>query len=133
MTTTDHDDSNDGEAGSSSVRHIPTAAHSNKRQARPPTDHFKRLLEEAYPNHAYLVRHKLKDRGMMMSFMTSGSLTWAAELIEGPDGSNMTPFPEENVVMMVYEWWPPSGRYRMSKLSPKAQTHHSWGHGGSGL
>jgi hypothetical protein len=41
----------------------------------PPTNHFKRLLEEAYPNHAYPVRHKLKDCDMMRSFMTSGTLT----------------------------------------------------------
>jgi hypothetical protein len=38
-------------------------------------DHFKRLLEEACPNHAYPIRHKLKDYGMMRSLMTSGSLT----------------------------------------------------------
>jgi hypothetical protein len=75
MTKTDHDDSNDGEAGGSGVRHISTAAHSDKCQVRPPMDHFKRLLEEACQNHAYPVRHKLKDYGMMRSFMTSGSLT----------------------------------------------------------
>jgi hypothetical protein len=34
--------------------------------------------------------------------MTSGSLTWGAELDEMPDGSNTTPFSEENTVMMVY-------------------------------
>jgi hypothetical protein len=42
---------------------------------RPPIDQFKRLLEEAYPNHSYTVRHKLKDCGMMRIFMTSGSLS----------------------------------------------------------
>jgi hypothetical protein len=57
------------------MRCISTAVHSDKRRARPPTDHFKRLLEEANPNHAYPIRHKLKDCGMMISFMTSGSLT----------------------------------------------------------
>jgi hypothetical protein len=40
-----------------------------------PIDYFKRLLEEACPNHTYRVRHKLKDCSMMRSFMTSGSLT----------------------------------------------------------
>jgi hypothetical protein len=35
-------------------------------------DHFKRRLKEAFPNHAYPVRHKLKGYGMMRSFMTSG-------------------------------------------------------------
>jgi hypothetical protein len=65
-------------------------------------DHIKRLLVEAFPNHVYLVRHKLKDCDMMRSFMTSGSLTWGAELNEGPNGSDMMPFPEENTIMMVY-------------------------------
>jgi hypothetical protein len=43
----DHDNNNDGEAGGSDVRHISTAAHSDKRQARLPMDHFKGALEEA--------------------------------------------------------------------------------------
>jgi hypothetical protein len=95
MATTDHDDGNDGEAGGSGVRHVLSAGHSDKHQARPPTDHFKRLLEEACPNHAYSIQHKLKDYDMMRSFMTSGSLTWGAELDEGLNGSDTTPFPEE--------------------------------------
>jgi hypothetical protein len=48
------------------------------------------------------MRHKLKDYGMMRSFMTSGSLTWGAELDEGPDGSDTKPFTRENVILMVY-------------------------------
>jgi hypothetical protein len=75
MTTTYHDDGHGWETGGSSVRHISTATRSGKRPVRPPTDHFKWLLEEAYPNHAYPVSHKLKDCSMMRSFMTSGSLT----------------------------------------------------------
>jgi hypothetical protein len=59
----------------SRVRHISTATHSDKHQAGPPTDHFQRVLEEACPNHTYPIRHKLKDCGMMTSFMTSQSLT----------------------------------------------------------
>jgi hypothetical protein len=91
--TTGHDDSNDREAGGSGVRHCSTAARNDKCHARPPTDHFKRLLEEACPNHAYPVRHKLKESSMMRNFMTSGSLTWGAELYEGPNRSDMMPFP----------------------------------------
>jgi hypothetical protein len=34
------------------------------------------LLEEAFQNHAYPVRHKLKDYYMMRSFISSGTLTW---------------------------------------------------------
>jgi hypothetical protein len=92
MTTTD---SNDGEAGDSGVRRISNAARSDMRQAMPPTNHFRRLLEEACPNHAYPIRHKLKDHDMMRSFMTLGSLTWGVELNEGLDGSNTIPFPEK--------------------------------------
>jgi hypothetical protein len=36
---------------------------------------------------------------MMRSFMTLGSITWGAEPDEGPDGSDTTPFPEENAIM----------------------------------
>jgi hypothetical protein len=67
-----------------------------------PTDQFKRLLEEACPNHAYPVKHKLKDCGMMRSFMTSGSLTWSTKPNEGPDRSDAAPFPKENAIMMVF-------------------------------
>jgi hypothetical protein len=72
MTMTSHGNSHDWKVGSSGVGCVSTATHGNRRLARPPTDHFKRLLEETFPNHIYLVRHKLKDCGMMQSFMTSG-------------------------------------------------------------
>jgi hypothetical protein len=52
-TTINHDNGNNGVAGGSGVRHILTTVHSDKRQGRPPTYHFKRLLMEACPNHAY--------------------------------------------------------------------------------
>jgi hypothetical protein len=77
--------------------------------ARPPTDHFKRLLEEAWPNHAYPVKHKLKDCGMMRSFMTLGSLTWGVELDKGSDRSDTTSFPKDNTVMTVYGGRPHQG------------------------
>jgi hypothetical protein len=89
------------------MRHISTATHSDKRLVWLPTDHFKRLLEEACPNHAYSVRHKLKDYSMMRSFMTLGSLTYYAELDERSDGSNTMPFPEVNTIMTVYRGRPP--------------------------
>jgi hypothetical protein len=85
---------------------------------RPPTEHFKRLLLEAYPNHTYPIRCKLKDSDMMRSYMTSGSITSGVELIEGPDMSDMTPFPEENTVMMVY-----GGRLTYPIFIPKPSTH----------
>jgi hypothetical protein len=51
MTTTDYDNDNNGKADDFDMWRIMTAAHSDKHQARPPTNHFKRLLEEACPNH----------------------------------------------------------------------------------
>jgi hypothetical protein len=99
---TSHDDGNNRESGGSGMRHTSTVASSDKCEARPPTDHFKRLLEEACPNNAYPVRHKLKDCGMMRSFMISRSLSWGAELKKGSDGSDTMPFPGENAVLMFY-------------------------------
>jgi hypothetical protein len=122
MTTID---GNDGEEGGSIVRRALTTAHSDKRQERPSTYHLKRLLDEACPNHTHPIRHKLKDCGMMRSFMTSRSLTSVAEIDEEPDGRDTTPFPEENVVMTVYGGHPSLGRCRMSNLSPKALTRCS--------
>jgi hypothetical protein len=72
-TMTSHDNGRNWEAGGSSVGYISTTMRSDKHLTRPPMYHIKRLLEEACLNHAYPVRHKLKDRGMMRSFMTLGS------------------------------------------------------------
>jgi hypothetical protein len=71
---------------------VSTATHGNKCLMRPPIEYIKRLLEETYPNHAYLVKHRLKDYGMMQSFMTSRSLTWGTKLDEEPNGSDTVPF-----------------------------------------
>jgi hypothetical protein len=109
---------------------ISATTHSGKRSARVPTDYLKRLLEEACPNHTYPVRHKLKDCGMMRSFMTSGCLTWGAEPDEGPNGSNVWLFPEENAIMTVFKGHPLVGRHHMSSLGPRIPTHGGWGRGG---
>jgi hypothetical protein len=50
-----------------------------KSQVRPPTDHFKRLLEAACPNHTYPVKHKLKECAMMKNFLTLEDLTKGKE------------------------------------------------------
>jgi hypothetical protein len=42
----------------------------SKRQARAPTYHFEKLLEETCPNHAYPIKHKLMDCSMMKTIMT---------------------------------------------------------------
>jgi hypothetical protein len=69
-------------------------------------DHFEKLLEEACPNHAYPVKHKLRDCGLMKNFMASGSLTRGMELDEVPDGGDATPFPREDAVMTIYDGRP---------------------------
>jgi hypothetical protein len=109
---------------------ISATTSSSWRSPRMPTDYFKRLIKEACPNHAYPIRHKLKDWGLMWSFMTSGSLTWGAKPEEGSDESNTVPFPEANAIMMIFEGCPLVGRRRMSSLGPRIQTHGGWGCGG---
>jgi hypothetical protein len=52
-------------AGGSSLGQVLTTAHVTRRLVWPPTDHYKRLPEEACPNYAYPIKHKLKDCGMM--------------------------------------------------------------------
>jgi hypothetical protein len=37
-------------------------------------DHFEKLMEETCLNHAYPIKHKLKDCCMMKNFIASGSL-----------------------------------------------------------
>jgi hypothetical protein len=70
---------------------------------------------------------------MMRCFMTSWSLTWGAELNQGPDGSDTMTFPGENTIMMVYGGWAPLRMRCVSKLSSRAPTHYGWEHGGSGV
>jgi hypothetical protein len=60
------------------------AASIGKRQVRPPTDHFEKLQEETCPNHAYPIKHKLRDCGMMKNFMASGSLAQGMEVDQAP-------------------------------------------------
>jgi hypothetical protein len=62
----------------------------------------------ACQNHAYLIKHKLKDCGMMKNFMTSRSLTRDKELKEDMGKSDSTPFNEEDAVMMVFGGCPSS-------------------------
>jgi hypothetical protein len=75
MTTIDHDDNDYGKAGASDVGRVMNATDSDKRQARPRTDHFRRLIDEACLKHTYPVRHKLKECDIMKSFMILRSFT----------------------------------------------------------
>jgi YD repeat-containing protein len=64
-TTASHEEDRDWEVGCHSVGRISATTRSGRRSTRMPTDYLKRLLEEACPNHAYPIRHKLKDSGIM--------------------------------------------------------------------
>jgi hypothetical protein len=74
-TTTSCDDDHNWEAGGSGMGRGLTVAHSDKHQTSLPTNHFKKLLEKACPNHAYPIKHKLKNCGMMRNLMTSWTFT----------------------------------------------------------
>jgi hypothetical protein len=43
-------------------------------------DHFEKLLEEICSNHAYPIKHKLRDYNMMKNFIASGSLARGMEV-----------------------------------------------------
>jgi hypothetical protein len=47
--------------------------------------------------------------GTRQPCFTSGSLTWGAELNEGPDMSHTMPFPKENIIITVYGGCPSVG------------------------
>jgi hypothetical protein len=90
------------------MRHTLTAARSDKHQVRPATDHFRRLVKEACPNHAYPIRHKLKDCGMMRSFTPSCPLPGVRSSMKTQVEVIRRLSPGKNVVMMVYGGRPPT-------------------------
>jgi hypothetical protein len=102
-TVTDHDRGVNERAGDSSAEHAAEAMGSSRRQARPPTDHFEKLLKEALSNHTYPVKHKLRDYSMMKSFMTSWSLSRGLEVNAVSAEDDATPFPREGAVMTIYD------------------------------
>jgi hypothetical protein len=116
-TATDDDDDFNKQAGGSNVEHAMVVTGSSKRQARPPTDHFKKFLEETCLNHACLIKHMLRDCSMMKSCITSGSLPRSMEVDEVPDKGDAMPFPEEDAIMAIYDGCPSPERRRMSDPS----------------
>jgi hypothetical protein len=71
-------------------------------------------LEETIPNHAYPVKHKLRDCGMMKNFMALGSLAQSMEVDKALDEGDTTPFPGEDAVMMIYDGHPSPGMRHMT-------------------
>jgi hypothetical protein len=80
-------------------------------------DHFDKLLEETCLNPAYPIKHKLRDCGMMKSFMTSGSLSRGMEVDKVPNEGDAMPFPREDAVMTIYNGHPSPGMHRTSNPS----------------
>jgi hypothetical protein len=76
---------------------------SSKHQARPPKDHFEKLLKETCPNHAYPIKHKLMNCGPIENFMTMGSLSRGMKVDEVPTEGDAAPFPREDTIMMIYD------------------------------
>jgi hypothetical protein len=114
-----YDDDDDKQVDSSDMEHITTTGCNVKRPTHPLTDHFERVLKEAYRNHMYPVKHRLKDCDMM-NFMAPRSLTRDME-------------PEEDTVMTVYSGLPSPRRHYMSNLCPGTPTHYGWEPGGTGV
>jgi hypothetical protein len=90
-------------------------------------NHFEKLLEEMFPTHAYPIKHKLRDYSMMKNFIASRSLTWGMEADEDPDEGDATPFPGEDVIMMIYDEHHSPGVCHVSDPGPGALAHCSWG------
>jgi hypothetical protein len=65
-------------------------------------DHFERLFEEVCPNHAYAIKHKLRDCSLMKNFMAKWSLSWGMEVDEAPIKDDATPFLGEGTVMTIF-------------------------------
>jgi hypothetical protein len=89
----------------------------------PPTYHLERILEKACPNHAYPIMHKVRECGMMNNFMVSRSLTRGMELDKVLNEDDVTPFPREDTIMMIYNGCPLPGIRRMSNLCLGTPTH----------
>jgi hypothetical protein len=128
MTMIDHDDGKAGRSGGGGgvPRGCPVQQQASGEAAyRPP----QKTPRGDLPNHAYPIRHKLKNE----SFMISGFLTQGTELEEDPGGSDTMPFPREDAIMTVYGGCPPPRRCHMSTLWPRASTRCGWGHGDTGV
>jgi hypothetical protein len=60
-------------------------------------------------NHAFHVKHKLKECTMMKNFMTSGALSKGKNPEGDLGGKGMTPFPKEEAFISIYGWAPLGG------------------------
>jgi hypothetical protein len=105
------------------------AIGSSKHQACPPTNHFEKLPEETCPNHTYPIKYRLRDYGLMKSFMTSGSLPWSMEVNDALDEGDSTTFLREDKVMTIYDACPSPGMRRISDPNLETLARCTWGSG----
>jgi hypothetical protein len=80
--TSCNDDDNNKEVDDSDEEHIADVERDFRHKAQQPNDHFEKLLKATYPNHAYPVKHKLKECTMMKNYMAS----WALSKGKNPEG-----------------------------------------------
>jgi hypothetical protein len=71
-------------------------------------------------NHAYPVRHKLKECSMMKNYMTTRDLARGKKPEGDPGGKVTVPFPEEEAVMSIYGGPVPHESHRKLKLTSRA-------------
>jgi hypothetical protein len=107
---------NNRDAGDSNKELITAAERDFEHQARQPADHFKKFLEETYPNHTYPTRHKLKECTMMKNYMTTGTFARGKKPEGDPTGKAATPFPKEKAVKSIYYGSTPYEPRRKLKL-----------------
>jgi hypothetical protein len=87
LTATVNNSNTGMEIENSDKEFIVVAEHDFKRRTRSPKDHFKKILEAAYPHHPYPIKHKLKDCTMMRRFLSSvGTPLDGDELARDPRG-----------------------------------------------
>jgi hypothetical protein len=100
--TTSCDEGGNEEANDSNEELVATTERDFKCQVWQPADHFEKLLEVTYPNHAYPIRHKLKECTMMKNYMSMRTLTKDKKLEGDSVGKAAAPFPKEKAVMSIY-------------------------------
>jgi hypothetical protein len=114
------DDNNDKATDSSDEEQVTVIEHDFKHQMRQSSNHFEKLLEMTCPNHAYPVRHKLKECTMMKNYMNLGALA-KGKKHEGDLGGKATaPFPREEAVMSIYDRHVPHESRHKLKLTGQA-------------
>jgi hypothetical protein len=92
-------------------------------------DHLEKLLKESCPNHAYAIKHKLRDYSLMKSFMATRYLPRSMEVIDAPIEDDEAPFLGGDVVMTVFRRSSPPEKHRALNPRKGAPSHDNqrWG------